>query len=132
VTLGRHQIQLSHLSDEDIQRLQMFIGASRSFWSMHPSVLSVNEIRRDDRVLYDSPLEEDGFELSVPRSRKFDPVWRWGSISSNLSSAATQMNSTRLNAKSRRSSIQALPFRRMPSRIRSSGSIAADLIGTGR
>jgi hypothetical protein len=25
------------------------------------------EIRRDDRVLYDSPLEGDGFELSVPR-----------------------------------------------------------------
>src|ERR1700720_296498 len=25
------------------------------------------EIRRDDRVLYDSPLEGDGFELPVPR-----------------------------------------------------------------
>jgi hypothetical protein len=25
------------------------------------------EIRRDDRVLYDSPLEGDGFEPSVPR-----------------------------------------------------------------
>jgi hypothetical protein len=25
-----------------------------------------SEIRRDDRVLYDSPLEESGFEPSVP------------------------------------------------------------------
>jgi hypothetical protein len=29
------------------------------------------EIRRDDRVLYDSPLEEAGFELSVPERKAF-------------------------------------------------------------
>jgi hypothetical protein len=28
------------------------------------------EIRRDDRVLYDSSLEGTGFELSVPRKRR--------------------------------------------------------------
>src|SRR5258707_12757697 len=28
------------------------------------------EIRRDDRVLYDSPLEGGGFELPVPRQRR--------------------------------------------------------------
>ena len=30
------------------------------------------EIRRDDRVLYDSPLEGDGFGLSVPRVMEVD------------------------------------------------------------
>ena len=29
------------------------------------------------RFASNSPLEGDGFELSVPRSRKFDSVWRW-------------------------------------------------------
>jgi hypothetical protein len=40
------------------------------------------EIRRDDRVLYDSPLEGDGFELSVPqqirsRFREARVAWRF-------------------------------------------------------
>jgi hypothetical protein len=38
------------------------------FGSRQPDGLAI-EIRRDDRVLYDSPLEEEGFEPSVPDPR---------------------------------------------------------------